>query len=91
MNLDQIICKNLINYREYIGYSQQEIAQYLDIDQSEYIRYESENVEVPMQVIEKLAMLYNVNEYDTMKENTNPSEIIPKYIVHRNASINDLK
>lgn len=52
-----------------MNYTQQEISDYLGISQPAYVKYEKGETVVPLEAMEKLASLYNVEEYDLMEEN----------------------
>ncbi len=91
MTLNQIIGKNLASYRQHLGYSQQEISQYLGISQPAYVKYESGDTVVPMEAIEKLATLYNVEEYDLMEENAELTQANVACAYHKNGAISDLE
>ena len=67
--LDQVIGKNIKAFREHLNYTQQEISDYLGISQPAYVKYEKGETVVPLEAMEKLATLYNVDEYDLMEEN----------------------
>lgn len=68
MGLDQVIGKNIKAFREHLNYTQQEISDYLGISQPAYVKYEKGETVVPLEAMEKLASLYNVEEYDLMEE-----------------------
>lgn len=91
MTLNQIIGKNLASYRQHFGYSQQEISQYLGISQPAYVKYESGDTDVSMEAIEKLATLYNVEEYDLMEENAELTHTNVACAYRKNGAINDLE
>ena len=69
MGLDQVIGKNIKAFSEHLNYTQQEISDYLGIRQPAYVKYEKGETVVPLEAMEKLASLYNVEEYDLMEEN----------------------
>ena len=53
--------------RETAGYTLGQVAEYLDIAQPVYLKYEQRTIDtVPYQVLEKLAALYHVEEYDIL-------------------------
>lgn len=69
MDINQIIGKNITTFRSKFGYTQKEISDYLGISQPAYASYESGKTVIPMSKMEKLALIYNVEEYDLMEEN----------------------
>lgn len=57
---------NLRMLRTEYGYTQEQLSAYLEITQSAYNKYEAGVNDVPMDKLEKLATLYNVEEYDLL-------------------------
>ena len=81
--------------RKKVRYTAEQVARFLGIDLTVYISYEQQKTnELPYQVIEKLAELYHVTEYDILRETAqaqsitgNPqqeTEIIPFMKIVRN-------
>lgn len=66
--------------REDRDFTQKEIANYLKIDQSNYSKYELEKINIPLDVIIKLADFYNTSTdyllYRTDKRNPYEKSII---------------
>jgi transcriptional regulator with XRE-family HTH domain len=58
--------ENLRILRTRCGYTQDTVSAYLGITQSAYNKYEAGVNDVPMETLEKLALLYNVEEYDLL-------------------------
>ena len=69
MELNQIIGKNIAAFRRKLGYTQTDISNYLGISQPAYADYEYGKTTISMVVMEKLAILYGIEEYDLMEEN----------------------
>lgn len=90
MELNQIIGKNIRSLREHLGYTQQEISKYLGITQPAYAKYEKGETTVPMEALEKLATLYNVEEYDLMEENPELFQTSVACAYRKEGSIGDL-
>jgi transcriptional regulator with XRE-family HTH domain len=61
--------ENLRILRTRCGYTQDTVSAYLGITQSAYNKYEAGVNDVPMETLEKLALLYNVEEYDLLAGN----------------------
>lgn len=57
---------NLRFCRERLGYTQEEVGQYLGISQPAYNKYEKGETALSMPQLEKLAALYGVEEYDLL-------------------------
>lgn len=56
----------LKDLRNRMGYSQEQISSYLGISQPAYTRYESGETSVSQDSLEKLAIVYGVEEYDIL-------------------------
>ena len=56
----------LKDLRNRMGYSQEQISSYLGISQPAYTRYESGETTVSQDSLEKLAVVYGVEEYDIL-------------------------
>ena len=52
--------------RKQSGFVSLEVAEYLGISEEEYLRYETGDTELPFDVLERLADLYHVEEYDIL-------------------------
>lgn len=63
------LAANLRLLRSKFGYTQGQISTYLGITQSAYNKYETGVNEIPMDKLEKLATIYNVEEYDLLTGN----------------------
>ena len=70
MENNNIISNNLKNLRVKFGYTQAFIAEYLNITSAAVNQYENDARTIPTAVIGKLALLYNIEEYDLYEENT---------------------
>ena len=55
------LCNRLKDLREYKNYKQAYVAEYLNISQQVYSRYESGKHELPVRYLEPLSKLYNVS------------------------------
>ncbi len=69
MDNKTFISKNIRELRNKFGYTQAFIAEYLNITPAAVNQYENDARTIPVTVIEKLAILYNVDEYDLYEEN----------------------
>lgn len=76
-------------------FSQHQVADYLGISKAEYVAYEKRNAtELPLSVLEKMASLYHVEEYDILmgtavahplcKTPAQEAELIPFFRLVRN-------
>lgn len=64
-----IVSTNVSKIRKTLGYTQNSIAQFLGISQAAYSKYESGELDIPISVIENLANLFGIDEYDFYEEN----------------------
>ena len=69
MNNQEILVNNILSIRKKTGYTQQNIADYLDVTQAAYSKYETGELEIPIKVIEKLSILFGVDEFDFFEQN----------------------
>ena len=53
--------QHIRDLREYNELSQKEMAKYLNVRQSTYSRYETSDINVPLDIVEKLADYYNTS------------------------------
>ena len=74
-----MIAKNITELRNKFGYTQKNIADYLDIATSLYGFYETEMRPIPVKHVSKLALLYNVEEYDLYEENPEQQELLTAF------------
>lgn len=59
-----IIAGNIKYLREASGFTQKNVANYLDVKRSAYANYESGERELPLHLMEKLSDLYGCDMYD---------------------------
>ena len=57
----EIVSKILIELRKEKGLTQQEVADYLKIDRSNYSKYELAKLEIKIDMLRKLSKLYDVS------------------------------
>ena len=79
MENNTIISKNIRELRNKFGYTQAFIAEYLNITPAAVNQYENDARTVPESVIEKLAILYNVDEYDLYEENPEKQVVLTSF------------
>ncbi|WP_075350310.1 helix-turn-helix domain-containing protein [Algoriphagus marinus] len=68
MNQDQLIGKNLQALRQKLGFTQEQVAEYLRITRVELSYYETGSRTMPTNLMSPLANLYGVDEYDFYEE-----------------------
>jgi transcriptional regulator with XRE-family HTH domain len=79
MDNNSIISKNIKDLRVKFGYTQTFIADYLNLSPAAINQYESDARTIPTSVLEKLALLYNVEEYDLYEENPDKRHLISSF------------
>lgn len=72
-----MIFENIKNLREDSDKKQQELADYLNVKQTTYSKYELGKINIPIEVFMKLADYYNVN-IDYLVGRTNIKKPYPK-------------
>ena len=70
MEIGEIIGANIASYRKKIGYTQDHIANFLGTDRSTISKYESNEREISIINLEKLANLFGVELEDLLEENS---------------------
>ena len=70
MDIGKVIGKNILDYRLKAGFTQDNIANFLGTDRSTISKYESNEREVSVIVLEKLANLYGIELEDLLEENS---------------------
>lgn len=76
MDINSIISKNIRDLRVKFGYTQSFIADYLNLTPAAVNQYEKDARTIPTFVLEKLAILYNVEEYDFYEENPDKQQLL---------------
>lgn len=75
MNQDQVIGKNLQALRKKLGFTQEQVAEYLQINREELSYYETGARSIPSALMSSLANLYGVDEYDFYEENLDLAKV----------------
>lgn len=75
MSSTTTIGKNLKELRTYFGYSQEFIGSFLQVSHTIISRYESGSEKIPLDRLEKLALLFGVDAYDFYEENAHSRTI----------------
>lgn len=63
-----IIAGNVKRLREASGFTQEKVANYLEVKRSAYSNYETGERELPLNLMEKIADLYGCEVYDLYSE-----------------------
>ncbi|GAP67885.1 protein containing helix-turn-helix domain [Bacteroidales bacterium 6E] len=79
MENKSIISKNIRDLRLKFGYTQAFIAEILNITPAAVNQYEKDARTIPVTVVEKLALLFNVDEYDLYEENPQKQSVMTSF------------
>lgn len=69
------LCDRLRDLREYKNYKQAYVAEYLNVSQQVYSRYESGKHELPVRFLEPLSKLYNVSTDYLLRLSVNKKDL----------------
>ncbi|WP_339877471.1 helix-turn-helix transcriptional regulator [uncultured Algoriphagus sp.] len=70
MELQNIIGSNLLGFRSRLGLTQDQIAEFLEVDRSLIAHYEKGTREVSYVQLKKLSNLFNIDVEDLLEENS---------------------
>jgi len=79
MENNSIISNNIKELRIKFGYTQAFIADFLNITPAAVNQYEKDTRPIPVSVVEKLALLFNVDEYDLYEENPQKQSVMTSF------------
>ncbi|TKG88378.1 XRE family transcriptional regulator [Puteibacter caeruleilacunae] len=79
MEKNQLLSKNIKKLREKFEFTQAFVADYLGITAAAVNQYENDARTIPENVVEKLALLYNVEEFDLYEDNPEKREILTAF------------
>jgi transcriptional regulator with XRE-family HTH domain len=79
METNELLSRNIKRLREKFAYTQAFIADYLGITAAAVNQYENDARAIPEYVIEKLALLYNVDEYDLYEEHPDKQNLLTSF------------
>lgn len=84
LNLRQRQIKDTLRQlrKEKIGYTQQQVADYLQISRSTYTYYETGKTEPDLENIKKLAKLFGVSVEELLDDAPSPKEIRSPSLIH---------
>lgn len=68
MKVYKPLVENLINLRKKENLTQQQVADYLNLDRSSYCNYENGKFEPTLSTLKKLCQLYNI-DFNTLLNN----------------------
>jgi transcriptional regulator with XRE-family HTH domain len=74
-----MLSENIKKLREKFSYSQAFVAEYLELTPAAVNQYENDARAIPEKVVSKLALLYNVEEYDLYEEHPENKELLTSF------------
>jgi len=74
-----MLSDNIRLLRNKFGYSQIQVANYLGLSQPAINQYENDSRNIPADVVSKLALLYNVEEFDLYSENPQQNALLSAF------------
>lgn len=77
--IKDMLSKNIRNLRESLGYTQEQIANYLNITAPAISQYENNARTIPADVISKIALLFNVEEYELYQEDPRQQQLLSAF------------
>ncbi len=78
--MEKIVIQNLKNIRKKIGISKEEMANYLNLEQSSISKFENSERTLHMNHLEKSCCLFDININDLFKEDLNIAILSPSFI-----------
>ena len=84
LNIKIMLSKNIRTLRKKFGYTQAQIANYLEITASAVNQYENDARPIPTDVVSKLSLLFSVEEYDLYQENPQQQQILSAFAFRAN-------
>ena len=79
MKTNEILSRNIKKLREKFAYTQSFVADYLGITAAAINQYENDARSIPENVVEKLSLLYNVEEFDLDEEDPEKQNVLTSF------------
>jgi transcriptional regulator with XRE-family HTH domain len=76
--------KNIRALRTSLGYTQSQVADYLELTPAAVTQYETGTRPIPSDVVSKLAVLFGVDEYELYQENPQQNNILSAFAFRAN-------
>lgn len=87
-----MLSKNIRALRESLGYTQAQVANYLGVSASAVNQYENDARVISAESISKIALLFNVEEYELYQENPKQQQLLSAFAFRANELVDeDLK
>jgi transcriptional regulator with XRE-family HTH domain len=74
-----MISENIRNLRKRLGYTQEQISEYLGISTAAVTQYETGSRVVPAATVSKLALLFNVDEFELYQEEPQQQQLLAAF------------
>lgn len=79
MDTNETLSRNIKNLRVKFAFTQAFVAEYLGITAAAVNQYENDARTIPEKVIEKLALLYNIEEFDLYEEDPEKQSVLTSF------------
>lgn len=87
-----MLAENIRALRKKLGYTQEQIANYLGISTAAVTQYETGARVVPTTTVSKLALLFNIDEYELYQEEPQQQQLLSAFAFRADElQSNDLK
>ncbi|MCE5320824.1 MAG: helix-turn-helix transcriptional regulator [Bacteroidales bacterium] len=87
-----MLSDNIRALRKKTGYTQEQIAEYLGVSTAAVTQYETSTRTVPSSVVSKLALLFNVDEYELYQKDPQQQQLLSAFAFRADdLQIQDLK
>jgi len=87
-----MLSKTIRALRESLGYTQAQVANYLGVSASAVNQYENDARVISAESISKIALLFNVEEYELYQENPQQQQLLSAFAFRANELVDeDLK
>lgn len=87
-----MLSKNIRALRESLGYTQAQVANYLGVTSSAVNQYENDARTISTETVSKIALLFNVEEYELYQENPQQQQLLSAFAFRANEFVDeDLK
>lgn len=77
--INVMIPENIRSLRKKLGYTQEQIAEYLDISTAAVTQYETGTRVVPAATVSKLALLFNVEEFELYQDEPQQQQLLSAF------------
>jgi transcriptional regulator with XRE-family HTH domain len=79
-----MIPENIRSLRKKLGYTQEQIAEYLDISTAAVTQYETGTRVIPAATVSKLALLFNVEEFELYQDEPQQQQLLSAFAFRAN-------